>query len=48
MVTDARGARYAGQDTRPTSEKELLGWYAYGLAAEVFAICAVGGCSLDH
>jgi len=25
------------EDTRPTSQKELAGWYAYGWAAEVFA-----------
>lgn len=30
------------QDTRNTSEKELAGWYSYGWAAEVFAICAMG------
>lgn len=29
------------EDTRPTSQKELAGWYAYGWAAEVFAICAL-------
>ncbi|KIW45319.1 uncharacterized protein PV06_03717 [Exophiala oligosperma] len=34
--------RYADEDTRPTSEKELWGWYSYGWAAEVFAICAMG------
>lgn len=36
--------RYADEDTRPTSEKELWGWYTYGWAAEVFAICAMGEC----
>ena len=30
------------EDTRPTSKKELAGWYSYGWAAEVFAICAMG------
>jgi hypothetical protein len=35
-------ARYADEDTRPTSQKELWGWYSYGWAAEVFAICAMG------
>ncbi|KAF2092893.1 putative MFS transporter family protein, partial [Rhizodiscina lignyota] len=34
--------KYAGEDARPTSQKELWGWYAYGLAAEVFAISGVG------
>lgn len=27
---------YAGEDTRPTSDKELSGFYMYGWAAEVF------------
>ncbi|KAL8992682.1 MAG: hypothetical protein Q9169_006913 [Polycauliona sp. 2 TL-2023] len=31
-------SRYAGEDTRLTSEKELWGWYSYGFAAEVFVI----------
>ena len=30
------------EDTRPTSQKELAGWYAYGWAAEVFAIVGMG------
>lgn len=34
--------RFADEDTRPTSQKELWGWYSYGWAAEVFAICAMG------
>ncbi|KAJ4296107.1 Autophagy protein 22 [Collariella sp. IMI 366227] len=32
-------ARYPGDDTRPTSSKELAGWYAYAFAAEVYVIC---------
>ncbi|GAB1310836.1 Autophagy protein 22 [Madurella fahalii] len=32
-------ARYPGDDTRPTSPKELAGWYAYAFAAEVYVIC---------
>jgi UMF1 family MFS transporter len=31
--------RYPGDDTRPTSPKELAGWYAYAFAAEVYVIC---------
>lgn len=31
--------RYPGEDTRPTSNKELAGWYAYAFAAEVYVIC---------
>ncbi|KAL4987502.1 autophagy-related protein 22-like protein [Aspergillus falconensis] len=34
--------RYPGDDTRPTSKKEQLGWYSYGWAAEVFTVCAMG------
>lgn len=30
--------RYQDEDTRPTSQKELYGWYSYGWAAETFAI----------
>ncbi|KAJ5698841.1 autophagy protein 22 [Penicillium macrosclerotiorum] len=37
-----RPPRYAGEDTTPTSHREILGWYAYGIAAEVFAVCGVG------
>lgn len=34
--------KYPAEDTRPTSKKELAGWYSYGWAAEVFAVCAMG------
>ncbi|QQK47462.1 Major facilitator superfamily domain, general substrate transporter [Penicillium digitatum] len=37
-----RRPRYAGEDTTPTSRREILGWYSYGIAAEVFAVCGVG------
>lgn len=37
-----RQRRYNDEDTSPTSERELLGFYSYGLAAEVFAVCGVG------
>ncbi|KAG6018740.1 Autophagy protein 22 [Claviceps citrina] len=33
---------YAGHDARPTSYKELLGWYMYGFAAEVYVVCGIG------
>ncbi|KAJ5627585.1 Autophagy-related protein 22-1 [Penicillium herquei] len=33
---------YPGDDPRPTSRKELAGWYCYGWAAEVFTVCAMG------
>ena len=39
-----RPPRYADEDTTPTSDREILGWYAYGIAAEVFAVCGVGLC----
>jgi UMF1 family MFS transporter len=32
-------ARYPGEDTRPTSSKELAGWYMYAFAAETYVIC---------
>ncbi|KAF7632023.1 hypothetical protein AFLA_012867 [Aspergillus flavus NRRL3357] len=34
--------QYPGDDTRPTSRKELAGWYSYSWAAEVFTVCAMG------
>lgn len=34
--------RYDGEDTSPTTTRELQGWYAYPIAAEVFAVVAVG------
>ncbi|KAJ6185011.1 hypothetical protein N7519_006312 [Penicillium mononematosum] len=34
--------QYPGDDTRPTSKRELAGWYCYGWAAEVFVVCAMG------
>jgi UMF1 family MFS transporter len=37
-----RPRRYDEEDTSPTTNKELMGWYSYGLAAEVFAVCGVG------
>ncbi|TLD24750.1 hypothetical protein PspLS_05490 [Pyricularia sp. CBS 133598] len=36
------GEQYADEDTRPTSEKELAGWYMYSFAAETYVICAIG------
>ena len=34
--------RFPDEDTRSTSKKEILGWYSYGFAAEVFVVCGVG------
>ncbi|KAK2600237.1 Autophagy protein 22 [Conoideocrella luteorostrata] len=36
------GSHYASHDARPTSSKELLGWYMYGFAAEVYVVCGIG------
>ncbi|KAI1499200.1 autophagy-related protein 22-like protein [Biscogniauxia marginata] len=33
--------RYRDEDTRPTSSKELAGWYMYSFAAETYVICAI-------
>jgi MFS transporter, UMF1 family len=37
-----RAPRYEEEDTSETTDRELRGWYLYGLAAEVFAVCGVG------
>lgn len=37
-----RKPRYENEDTSPTTRRELMGWYCYGIAAEVFAVCGVG------
>lgn len=42
LDTDPALPRYPGEDTRPTSKREVLGWYTYGWAAEVFTVCAMG------
>jgi UMF1 family MFS transporter len=34
--------QYEGEDTRPTSTKELRGFYTYGWASEVFVVCGMG------
>lgn len=33
---------YPGHDLRPTSPKELAGWYMYGFAAETYVVCGIG------
>jgi UMF1 family MFS transporter len=35
-------ARYEGEDNSATTDRELRGWYAYTIAAEVFAVVGVG------
>lgn len=34
--------RYKDEDTSPTSDREIQGFYYYGWAAEVFVVCAMG------
>lgn len=43
-----RAPRYPAEDTSPTTERELKGFYCYGLAAEVFAVCGVGTYTKRH
>ncbi|KJX96019.1 autophagy-related protein 22 [Zymoseptoria brevis] len=40
--TTHKAPSYPEEDTRPTSKQELLGFYAYSFAAEVFVVCGVG------
>lgn len=43
LTTDSsRRLRFPGDDQSPTTNKELRGWYFYGIAAEVFAVCGPG------
>jgi MFS transporter, UMF1 family len=35
-------ARYEGEDSSATTPRELNGWYAGAIAAEVFAVVGVG------
>ncbi|CAE6538007.1 unnamed protein product [Rhizoctonia solani] len=37
----AVGPTYPGEDTRPTSSKELRAWYAYAWAAEPYVVVAI-------
>ena len=39
---EGRRGTYEGEDTSPTTAREIWGWYCYGLAAEIFAVCGVG------
>lgn len=32
-------AAYADEDNRPTSSREILGWYTYSFASETYVIC---------
>lgn len=37
---------YSGHDARPTSPKEIQGWYMYAFAAETYVICGIGKLAL--
>lgn len=39
---DIPSPSYPGEDTRSTSTRELLGFYTYSFAAEVFVVCGLG------
>lgn len=41
-IESSRRIHYDGEDLSPTTQRELNGWYAYQIAAEVFAVVAVG------
>ncbi|KAK5172979.1 Autophagy protein 22 [Saxophila tyrrhenica] len=41
-ASDTPQPAFPGEDTRPTSKKELSGFYAYSFAAEVFVVCGLG------
>jgi UMF1 family MFS transporter len=41
LISISRTDRYEGEDTSPTTDRELKAWYAYPIAAEVFAVVAV-------
>ncbi|KAL5121045.1 Autophagy protein 22 [Pleosporales sp. CAS-2024a] len=42
MQSTAHAPHYRGEDTRPTSDRELSGFYMYAWAAEVFVVCGIG------
>lgn len=41
-IASSRPRRYPEEDTSPTTNRELWGWYFYGIAAEAFAVCGPG------
>lgn len=40
--TETLRPAYVGHDGRPTSSKEVAGWYMYAFAAETYVICGIG------
>lgn len=47
-VEESLCPQYPGDDTRPTSKREITAWYSYGWAAEVFVVCAMGKLRPNH
>jgi len=45
---ERRPPRYEGEDVSELTTRELRGWYAYGSAAEVYAVCGVGVLNLAN
>ncbi|KAK4960356.1 Autophagy protein 22 [Elasticomyces elasticus] len=41
-ASEIREPAFLGEDIRPTSRKEILGFYTYSFAAEVFVVCGLG------
>lgn len=41
VMSSSFQAKFPGEDNRPTSTKELLGWYAYCFASEVYAVVSL-------
>lgn len=42
LESSSRQPQYSGEDLSPTTARELRGFYAYSVAAEIFAVCGVG------
>lgn len=42
LTLPAAVPHYSGHDARPTSQKEINGWYMYAFAAETYVICGIG------
>lgn len=41
-ISHAARRNYEDEDTTPTTDREVKGWYGYTIAAEVYAVVAVG------
>jgi hypothetical protein len=47
-VSFAARKNYEDEDTTPTTDREIKGWYGYTIAAEVYAVVAVGKYNTSH